>query len=196
MYIKIYNLWFILKGRIHTNLSMDSVLNKPTTHSHAPDLNKISVIKLQNDIKAHAAISEEPTSNILHSSLRSFPLHSAGSLPKSDSLIRSIRRQRQMEPLNEDSRIPTEFKKTDRGEDFILYEDEKLIVFTTKSNLSVLKNCKHWFADGTFKVRKNKTHLLFYIICNYFRYVQMISISCLHCMAYLCLILFHLFMLY
>ncbi|CAF1476050.1 unnamed protein product, partial [Rotaria sordida] len=119
---------------------MDSVLLELLPHSHAPNLNKILVIKLQNNIKARAAISEELSSTILHSALRSFPLHSAGSLPKSDSLTRSIRRQRQIQSPDESSLLSAELKKTDRGDDFVLHEDEKLIVFTTRSNLSVLKN--------------------------------------------------------
>ncbi|CAF3339785.1 unnamed protein product [Rotaria socialis] len=149
------------KGRIHTNLSMDSISSGPTAHSHSANLDKMSVIKLQKDIKSRAAISEEPTSNILHSALRTFPLHSAGSLPKNDSLIRSIRRQRQVEPLDKDGRLPSNLRKTDRGEDFVSNENKQLIVFTTKSNLLVLKNCKHWFADGTLKVCSDDFYQLF-----------------------------------
>jgi hypothetical protein len=134
---------------------MDAILSQPTEHCHAPNLDKISVIKLQNDIKSRAVISEEPSANILHSALRNFPLHSAGALPRNDSLTRSIRRQRQPEPLDEQSRLPNNLIKTYSGEDFILHEDKDLIIFTTKSNLSVLKSCKHWFADGTFKVKDN-----------------------------------------
>ena len=51
-----------------------------------------------------------------------------------------------------DGRIPERLRKIDRDEDFILFEDEKLIIFATKTNLSLLKEIKHWFADGTFKV--------------------------------------------
>ena len=43
-------------------------------------------------------------------------------------------------------------EKTYRDKDFILNEEKDLIIFTTKTNLSILKQHKHWFADGTFKV--------------------------------------------
>ncbi|CAF1040827.1 unnamed protein product [Didymodactylos carnosus] len=41
------------------------------------------------------------------------------------------------------SHVPIELRKTDRGDDFILYEDDEMIIFTTKKNLSLLKECKH-----------------------------------------------------
>ncbi|CAF1047482.1 unnamed protein product [Didymodactylos carnosus] len=64
-------------------------------------------------------------------------------------------------PLDPNSRLPDNLKMTDRGEDFILYEDDKMIIFTTKTNLSVLKSFKHWFADGTFKVCPDDFYQLF-----------------------------------
>jgi hypothetical protein len=133
---------------------MDAILSGPTEHCHASDLNRIPIIDLKNKIKTRAADSEEPTSTILHSALRSFPLDAAGRLPRNETLLRTIRRQREAEPTNPDKRLPDHLKQTDRGENFVLHEDEKLIVFTTTSNLSVLKTCKHWFADGTFKVKQ------------------------------------------
>ena len=50
------------------------------------------------------------------------------------------------------SRLPDHLRKTDRGEEFILFEDDEMIIFTTKKNLSLLKSYKHWFVDDTFKV--------------------------------------------
>ena len=45
--------------------------------------------------------------------------------------------------MGPDSRIPEELRKTDRGEIFIRFEDEALIIFTIKNNLSILKQHKH-----------------------------------------------------
>ena len=64
----------------------------------------------------------------------------------------TIRRQRIAPKMGLDGCLQEELRKTDHGEDSILFEDEKLIIFTTKSNLSLLKQHKHRFADGTFKV--------------------------------------------
>ncbi|CAF4816491.1 unnamed protein product [Rotaria socialis] len=54
------------KSRCHTNLSMDTFLSQPTSHSHAPQLDRVPAIQLKNDIKARAVIADEPTSSILH----------------------------------------------------------------------------------------------------------------------------------
>lgn len=131
---------------------MDSFLSEPSAHSHASDPECLPAFELKNEIKIKAAASNEASSSILHSSLRFMPLSAAGNLPKIDSLVRTIRRQRSTPHSDSNTRLPDNLRKTDRGEDFILHEDNEMIIFTTKTNLSLLKDCKHWFIDGTFKV--------------------------------------------
>ena len=97
-------------------------------------------------------MSDEPSSAILHSALRTFPLSAAGQIPRSDILLQTIRRQRATTMVGSDGVLPEHLKTTDRGEAFMLHQDAKMIIFTTKNNLSVLKHSKHWFADGTFRV--------------------------------------------
>ncbi|CAF4282653.1 unnamed protein product [Rotaria magnacalcarata] len=63
-----------------------------------------------------------------------------------------IQRQRTTETVDADGRLPEKLRKTYRDEGFILHKDKKLIAFTKKTNLYILKQNKHWFADGTFKV--------------------------------------------
>ncbi len=144
---------------------MDTIVSGPTEHCHVPNLDRLPVIELKNKIKSRAVESEEPSSTILYSTMRSFPLDSAGQLPQSETLLRTIRRQRE-QPTNPDNELPDRLKKTDRGDNFVLHEDDKLIILTTTSNLALLKTCKHWFADGTFKVKNvfssllTKLHLL------------------------------------
>ena len=136
---------------------MDTILSGPTEHCHAPKPDLVPVLALKNKIKTRAVETEESPSTILHSAIGSFPLNAASQLPQSETLSRSIRRQRQVSPANSNSQLPDHLKQTDRGEKFLLHEDKELIVFTTASNLSVLKACKHWFADGTFKAREKKS---------------------------------------
>jgi hypothetical protein len=143
----------ICLGRCHTDPSMSSFLSGPTDHCHAPNLEKSHIVQLKTKIKSQAAHSEEPTSTVLYSAMRCFPLDAANQLPKTDSLMRTIRRQRQAVATDVPSTIPEHLKQTDRGENFVLHESKNLIIYTTVSNISVLKTCKHWFADGTFKVR-------------------------------------------
>ncbi|CAF4412398.1 unnamed protein product [Rotaria socialis] len=95
--------------RYHTNQTMDVIVFAPTEHCHASKTNLVPVLELKNKIKARAAETEESSSTILHSAMRSFPLDAAGQLPQ--------------------------------------------------TNLSVLKTCKHWFVDGTFKVLAEKKPL-------------------------------------
>ncbi len=72
--------------------------------------------------------------------------------------------------------VSDNFKKTYCDEVFLLYEDDKMMMFTTKSNLSVVKKYKHWFADGTIKVSHQLSSIY---IANYClsRCVLMSSIS-------------------
>lgn len=133
-------------------MSMDAFLSQPTDHNHAPKPERIPVIELNSEIKARAATSEETTSVILHSSLRTFPLSATSELPRTEMLMQTIRRQRQTPLTASTDEITDDMRKTYRGEDFILHEETNMIIFTTKSNLSALKQSKHWFADGTFKV--------------------------------------------
>lgn len=75
--------------------------------------------------------------------------------------MKTIRRQRTTPSTDSNDRLPEHLKKTYRDEDFLLYEDNDIIIFTTKTNLSLLKQSKHWFADGTFKVCPNEFYQLF-----------------------------------
>jgi hypothetical protein len=133
---------------------MEAIISNSTEHSHAPKMTGISVLELKDKIKARAAESEEPSSAILYSEMRTFPLYSANQLPQEQTLLRSIRRRRQNATASSGDQLADQFKLSDRGEHFVLHENKSLIIFTTQSNLSFLKSCKHWFADGTFKVRK------------------------------------------
>ena len=128
---------------------MDIFLSQPTSHTHAPNPERISAIELNNQIKSRAPISDEPSSAILHSALRTFRLSAAGQILRSDILMQTIRRQQATTMVGSDGVLPEYLKTNDRGEAFVLHQDVGIIIFTTKSNLSVPK---HWFADGTFRV--------------------------------------------
>lgn len=150
---------------------MDAVVSGPTEHSHAPKPDLVPVLELKNKIKTRAAETEELPSTILHSLMRSFPLDAAGQLSQSETLLRTIRRQRPAPATNASNQLPDHLKQTDRGENFVLHEDNKLIIFTTATNLSVLKTCKHWFVDGTFKVKKRLS------INQLINYISIIGVS-------------------
>lgn len=122
---------------------MDAFLQEPTSHSHAPNPNRLHVIRVQNGIKERSGSSEETTSIILHNVLRMVPLNIAAELPSTDALEQCIRRRRPRLNLDINSQLPHILKQTDRGENFVLHEDDSMIIFTSKSNLNVLKECPH-----------------------------------------------------
>ena len=131
---------------------MDTFLSQPTAHSHALNPKRIPLIEFVNQIKARAINSDEPTSTILHSALRTFSLGATSELSRTEVIIQTIHRQRTTPSTESDESLPKELQKTDRSESFLLYEDAEMIIFTTTSNLSALKQSKHRFANGTFKV--------------------------------------------
>ncbi|CAF2249018.1 unnamed protein product [Rotaria magnacalcarata] len=149
------------KGHCHTDPNMNIILSEPTEHCHGPIIDQVPVIKLKNKIKSRALTSKEPTSAIVYSELKSFPLDAAGLLPRTDTLQRTIRRQRQTPKTNPNNRLPDELRQTDRGDNFILHKDDNLIICCTTSNLSVLKTCKQWSANGTFKVCPDDFYQMF-----------------------------------
>ena len=53
------------------------------------------------------------------------PLAQLVNFQKNDALMVTIRRQRIAPKMAPDGRLPQELSKTDRNEDFILFEDEK-----------------------------------------------------------------------
>ncbi|CAF4033835.1 unnamed protein product, partial [Didymodactylos carnosus] len=95
-------------------------MSDPTPHSHASNPERIPAVEIKNDIKIKATTSNEAASSIIQSSLRSLPLTAVSSLPSSDSLARTVRRQRPTLSLTSSSQLPIELRKTDRGDDFIL----------------------------------------------------------------------------
>ncbi|CAF3258850.1 unnamed protein product [Rotaria socialis] len=116
------------KGRCHTNPTMDVIVSAPTEHCHAPKPDLVPVLELKNKIKSRAAETEESSSTVLHSAMRSFPLDAAGQLLQSETLLRTIRRQHQGPPMNSNNQLSDHLKQIDRGENFVLHEDEKLII--------------------------------------------------------------------
>ncbi|CAF3039124.1 unnamed protein product [Rotaria socialis] len=140
---------------------MNVFLSLLTIHCHAPHPDRVPALQLKNEIKTRTVMTDESPSSIINSALRTYPLSAAGELPRSDGLSLTIRRQRTTETVDVNGRLPEKLRKMYRDEDFILHEDKKLIIFTTKTNLSILKQNKHWFVDGMFKVCPDDYYQLF-----------------------------------
>ena len=108
-----------------------------------PSMIVFQLFQLQGEIKTRAVMTDESTSLVVHSALRTYPLSAASELPINEALMLMIRRQRNVETVDVDGHLPDKFRKTYRDKDFILHEEKDVIIFTTKTNLSILKQHKH-----------------------------------------------------
>ncbi|XP_068212575.1 uncharacterized protein [Palaemon carinicauda] len=65
--------------------------------------------------------------------------------------------------------IPSEYKKTSSGEDFLLYDsgliEQRILLFSTPTNISLLEKSDNWFGDGTFKIVPELFYQLYTIHC-------------------------------
>ncbi|CAF2040298.1 unnamed protein product [Rotaria magnacalcarata] len=66
-----------------------------------------------------------------------------------------------LKPWETESGLPLILRQTDRGENFVLYEDNSTVTFTCDRNLSVLNQCEHWFMDGIFSICPKSYYQLF-----------------------------------
>ncbi|CAF1560987.1 unnamed protein product, partial [Rotaria sordida] len=149
------------RSRCQTNIETKVFIKEPTEHSHAPDPNRLHIIQLKNELKERSASSDEGTATILFDVLRKVPLNVSANLPTNEALLQTIRRERPAIQIDHNGRLPLILRQTDRGENFIFYEDESMVIFTCDKNLLVLNQCKHWFMDGTFSICPKNYYQLF-----------------------------------
>ncbi|CAF1242925.1 unnamed protein product [Rotaria sp. Silwood1] len=100
---------------------------------------RLHLIRLKNEIKSRGASSDEGASTILFDVLRTIPLTITTDLPTNDALLQTILFERPAMQLGHNGRLPLILRQTDRGESFILYEDDSMVIFTCDKDLSVLK---------------------------------------------------------
>ena len=72
--------------------------------------------------------------SLLNSALTAFPIHAGGELSKVKNIVLTIHRQRTKTAVKSNDFLPEDLKKTYRGEQFLLYEDNAMIILITKSN--------------------------------------------------------------
>lgn len=146
-------------ARLHTQ--EDQVIQETGQHNHAAVHGKSNVERVRADIKQRATESEEPTRQIVQLSLTQLPLHYAHLIPSADTLSRSVRRARQIGGPNNDDL--NQYRLTVGNEQFIRIEELDMIIFAADSDLQFLSNCRHWFADGTFRVTPSQFDQLYTI---------------------------------
>lgn len=129
-------------------------------HNHSGSVSNILKIKAVNKIKKRSRRTNEVTSNVLAQGISNLPPEVAAQIPRIESRKRTIQRVRKasrprlINPVNRASLVLTEFfSVTSKNEPFVLYNGggpDRLIIFSTKKNISLLKRCEVWCSDGTF----------------------------------------------
>lgn len=141
---------------------------QPGEHQHPPDreLAEADVVKhrLKRIAEEHP---EQPPAQILRRELPCVEQEVLNHLPQRESLKKMLRRKRRENfppnprTLQDLQDIPEKYRKTDSGDNFLLYDSDddsdyegqgRILVFSSRRNLELLARSEVWFMDGTFKV--------------------------------------------
>lgn len=147
-------------ARIH--VENDVIVNRLKKHNHAGDDAHLQVVKVLNKTKQKAIESQELPHLIATQACVKLPTAVAGQLPPFSLIKRNIRNVRNVKtqappnPINLlQLKIPLEYRVTHSNEPFLLHDSEdgpnRILIFSTSTNLQLLSSAKRWFADGTFK---------------------------------------------
>ena len=143
-------------GRCHTLDGIVTLHNEK--HNHAPDGVTNDVLVLKNRIRDAAGSSSATTAHIVAECLSTVPEHIVMQLSKINTLKRMVINHRPAEPESpsdlQSLTIKDEYALTAKGDKFLLYDSEdagRILMFSTDANINILKECNHWYYDGTFK---------------------------------------------
>jgi hypothetical protein len=149
------------KGRAVTTLEGNNhILKKISGHNHSPDASRVDVTQALNEIKEKASESREKPSQIIQDAIVNMPEESFSYMPSNEALRKQISRVRQKnmpsQPQSlDDIDVPTWLHTTIRGERFLAKEidfnNEKIMIFCTISNIQHLEESRYWIMDGTFR---------------------------------------------
>lgn len=155
-----------------------NVVNVTKDHNHAPSPNRIELAKIKNRIKQAASTSNLPPRTLVNQQLAGISdqakvfsalfylktILSKASLPKMVNLEKSVNRKRRAD--GEQIRIPHSLAeinipdrlrrtKTAMSEEFVLADtghadQQRIMVFGSRTDVSRLASCDVWLCDGTF----------------------------------------------
>lgn len=134
------------------------------SHDHVADPDECEAEIIKYRLKKEGENNpERPPSRLLQEELQALSKRVLAKLPERENLKRSIRvAKRRVLPSNPTSLrditdLPEKFKNTLTGDRFLIHDSRvgsgRIIVFSTRRNLQLLKESDTWFLDGTFKVR-------------------------------------------
>ncbi|XP_034935332.1 uncharacterized protein [Chelonus insularis] len=172
-------------ARIHTT-SKDKdgkIIEMINSHHHRPDAARLKSLKVMELLKRKAKRSTKPSSVVVASLLENVDPAVLCQLASPHSLAKTVQRVRNKNvnvilpnPKSVDNlTIPEGYRVySERKIDFLKYDSkdsnvassERLLIFTTDNNLSVLRNAEVWYADGTFQTVPRIFYQLYTIHAN------------------------------
>uniref|UniRef100_A0A6P7GX96 Uncharacterized protein LOC114343419 n=1 Tax=Diabrotica virgifera virgifera TaxID=50390 RepID=A0A6P7GX96_DIAVI len=145
-------------GRVHT---VGDEVVKSTSHNHVADASILEAKKACNRMKELAHQVDLTTQGIIATVSQEVSVGATGQLPSISSLKRTLQNTRQrVEAIPANPRslteliIPEEYTRNNNGEPFLLFDsgpnEQRILIFSTERNLTLMASCEHWYADGTF----------------------------------------------
>lgn len=149
----------------------EHVVEKFNEHDHTAEASRAPVCVTKNAIKRKATESDSPPAHIVQNAIASIDENVRPYLPSTSALKQSckrVRKNKNVEPKTlDDLNLPDEYKQTLNNELFLIKEidvdDNKVLIFSTVSNLSKMSNADYWLMDGTFNVVPNIFYQLYSI---------------------------------
>ena len=148
------------KSRTITNDG--EVIKVPGEHNHSGDAVNVEVRSFMNRVKSDAKQARDSPQYVISSAASQLSESAAQALPAISSIKRTIHNIRQKEraglanPIHRRDIVFTdEQTKTHKGEQFLQHDsgpyDDRILIFSTQNNLSILENSENLQVDGTFK---------------------------------------------
>ncbi|CAB4383499.1 unnamed protein product [Rhizophagus irregularis] len=129
-------------------------------HSHSLEANRMEVVRTLNTIKESASHTHNRPVQLIQDAVVNMHQSSYSYMPNKQALGKQISRIRnknmppQPQELDEIN-VPNELRRTINNEEFLAREiefnEEKMMIFCTTSNLQYLQDAEYWLMDGTFK---------------------------------------------
>ena len=140
-------------------------------HNHAPEASRKDVAVARDNIKRKAHETRNMPAQIIQDETNAVPGPSQPAMPSRDALRQIIKRARKQDmptqPTSlENIDVPLALRNID-NEVFLVkdsaFNDERILLFTTSSNVALLKESVNWIMDGTFKTVPTLFHQLYSI---------------------------------
>ena len=158
------------KGRlITTPLDNISHIEMKGSHNHIISEEEIKKANFCQKVKTLAENTHYATSKVFSLASNFTNIHDLPTIPK-NSVYKNIRTIRKKNNIYIDTDVDLSESNitTDRGEAFCVYDsgnksESRIIIFTTETNVTHLKNSYVWLLDGTFKVVPKEFYQLYII---------------------------------